>query len=435
MRAHDILAAKRDGAILSEEQIRWILDAYTAGVVPDYQMAALLMAIFIHGLNAAELSVWTDAMIRSGRVMDLSSVPGVKVDKHSTGGVGDKVSLPLAPLVAECGVPVPMISGRGLGHTGGTLDKLESIPGFSVDLDPQAYADTVRDIGLCLIGQTDDLCPADRKLYALRDVTATVASVPLIASSIMSKKLAEGIDALVLDVKVGTGAFMKTLDRARLMAETMVAIGEKMGRRTVAYITDMNQPLGRRVGNALEVREAIEVLDGGGPQDLVEVTLALGAEMLVLGGVAADLPAAREKLEAARREGRGLARFARLIEAQGGDPSVLEHPERLPDAARRLVVTAPRSGYVQAIATEELGVAALILGAGRETKEDVIDPAVGMYIDAKLGVEVREGDALVTLHFNSYARLEDSARRALAAYTIGDEPPPAHRLIVERISA
>jgi len=435
MRAHDILSAKRDGEALSEQQIRWILDAYTAGVVPDYQMAALLMAIFIHGMNEVELSVWTDAMIASGRVMDLSSVPGIKVDKHSTGGVGDKVSLPLAPLVAECGVPVPMISGRGLGHTGGTLDKLESIPGFSVDLDPQAYADNVRNHGLCLIGQTADLCPADRKLYALRDVTATVASVPLIASSIMSKKLAEGIDALVLDVKVGTGAFMKTLDRARLMAETMVAIGEEMGRRTVAYITDMNQPLGRRVGNALEVKETIDVLDGGGPDDLVEVTLTLGAEMLVLGGKAADLAEAREKLQAARREGRGLARFARLVDAQGGDRAAIEDPERLPSADRRLVVGAPREGFVQAIDTEAVGVAALVLGAGRERKEDVLDPGVGLYVDAKLGDRVRKGDALVTLHFNSDARLEEATGRALRAYTIGDEAPEARPLVVERIGA
>ena len=433
MRAHDVLRAKRDGKRLTEEQIRWVLEGYTDGSVPDYQMSALAMAVFIHGLDDKELSVWTDAMIRSGRVMDLSAVPGTKVDKHSTGGVGDKVSLPLAPLVAECGVPVPMISGRGLGHTGGTLDKLESIPGFSVDLDPDQYAANVADIGLCLIGQTADLCPADRKLYALRDVTATVASIPLIASSIMSKKLAEGIDALVLDVKVGTGAFMKSLEDARHLATTMVAIGQEMGRRVVAYVTDMNQPLGRRVGNALEVEETLEVLDGGGPADLVEVTLTLGSEMLVLGGVASDPEAARAKLEAARQEGRGLARFRRLVEAQGGDPAVVEDPSLLPSAARRLVVPAPRSGYVRAIDTEAVGVAALVLGAGRETKEDRLDPGVGLYVDAKLGDEVAEGEALVTLHFNSPARLEEANRRALEAYTIGDEPPEMPPLVVERI--
>ena len=431
MRAFDIIRAKRDGERLNDEQLRWILAGYVSGAVPDYQMAALVMAIYLRGMDAAELSVWTTAMMESGRVMDLSAVPGIKVDKHSTGGVGDKVSLPLAPLVAACGVPVPMISGRGLGHTGGTLDKLESIPGFSVDLTAEDYARLVGEIGLCLIGQTDDLVPADRKLYALRDVTATVASIPLIASSIMSKKMAEGIDALVLDVKVGSGAFMKTEADARNLAQTMVGIGREMGREVVALLTGMDQPLGRTVGNALEVRESVEILQGGGPADTVEIVVELGAEMLVLGGVAADLPAGRASMEQARQDGSGYAKFRQLISAQGGADDALDH---LPEAPDRTLFEATRAGFVGAIHTEGVGVAALILGAGRETKEAEIDHAVGLEILAKIGDRVEAGQPLVRIHHRGGERLPEALDRLGAAYEIDDIAPPARPLLIDRIT-
>ena len=331
MRAYDIIRKKRDGVALSDEEIRAFLAGYTDGSIPDYQAAALAMAVFFRGLDPRELATWTDAMLHSGDVIDLSDLPGRKVDKHSTGGVGDKVSLCLAPIVAACGVKVPMVSGRGLGHTGGTLDKLEAIPGFTVDLPLARFREIVADVGLCLIGQTERLAPADRKLYALRDVTATVESIPLIASSILSKKLAEGIDALVLDVKVGRGAFMKTEDDARILARTMVDIGTRVGKQVVALLTDMSQPLGLAVGNALEVVEALEVLRGGGPADLVEITLALAAEMLVLGGVADDLDAGRARALEAIADGSALERMRRLVAAQGGDPSVIDDPANPPD--------------------------------------------------------------------------------------------------------
>jgi pyrimidine-nucleoside phosphorylase len=435
VRAYDIIRKKRDGGALTEAEIRWVLRGFTAGDVPDYQMAALAMAIFLRGMTSVELGIWTDAMIHSGRVMDLSRIPAKKVDKHSTGGVGDKVSLPLAPLVAACGVPVPMISGRGLGHTGGTLDKLEAIPGFDVRLDPEAYARTVAEVGLCLIGQTDDLCPADRKLYALRDVTATVESIPLIASSIMSKKLAEGIDALVLDVKTGSGAFMKTAELSRELARTMVGIGEAMGRRVVAYITDMDQPLGRAVGNALETAESIATLHGQGPADLVEVTLTLGAEMLVLGEVAADVGEGRRRLQAAMDDGTAFDRFRRMVVAQGGDGGVIDDPGRLPQAEATVDVPAPSGGIVRAIQTEAIGVAALVLGAGRETQESIIDPAVGLIVHKKVGDTVAPGEPLVTLHVNDRTKLSDAEARIIEAYEIGESAPAPRPLIVERIAA
>ncbi len=431
MRAFDVIRAKRDGERLTDGQLRWVLDGYVAGQVPDYQMAALVMAIYLNGMDARELSVWTTAMMESGRVMDLSAVPGIKVDKHSTGGVGDKVSLPLAPLVAACGVPVPMISGRGLGHTGGTLDKLESIPGFSVNLSADDYARLVGEIGLCLIGQTEDLVPADRKLYALRDVTATVASIPLIASSIMSKKMAEGIDALVLDVKVGSGAFMKTEADARTLAETMVGIGREMGREVVARLTGMHQPLGRMVGNALEVVESIQILKGKGPADTVEVVIELGAEMLVLGGVADDLAAGRTRIEAARSDGSGLDKFRQLVMAQGGTADCLDN---LPSAPDRTTFTAQRAGFVSAIDTEGVGVAGLLLGAGRETKESTIDPAVGLEVLAKIGDRVDAGQPLVEIHHRGPARLDDALRRLGDAYVIADEAPAAQDLLIARIT-
>ncbi len=425
-RVVELIAQKRRGDALSEEDIRGLLAAYTRGEVPDYQMSALAMAIFFQGMTPAELAPWTDAMLHSGEVIDLAHLPGRKVDKHSTGGVGDKISLPLAPLVAVCGVKVPMISGRGLGHTGGTLDKLESIPGFRTDLSVTTFIDQVARLGVALIGQTGEVCPADKKLYALRDVTATVESIPLIASSIMSKKLAEGIDALVLDVKVGSGAFMRTEEKARRLAQTMVGIGAEVGKKTVALLTDMNQPLGRMVGNALEVRESIEILAGGGPADVRALTLALAEAMLDLGGVDPGMA------QAALDDGSALTRFAEIIEAQGGDPAVCHDLDLLPSAPKREAFVASRSGYISAIETTRVGLAAVSLGAGRATKEDTIDPRVGLEIDVRLGDSVKAGQPLLWLHHDD--RGLDAARAHLeAAYEIGDAPPPDRPLIIDRI--
>src|SRR4051812_24980483 len=349
MRPYELIKAKREGLALDPGDIRSFMDGYTKGTIPDYQMAAMTMAIFFKGLNPVELGAWTRAMLESGEVLDLSETRGVKVDKHSTGGVGDKVSLSLAPLAAACGVPVPMISGRGLGHTGGTLDKLESIPGFKVDLSVADYRRLVRDVGACLIGQTATLAPADKKLYALRDVTATVDCLPLIASSIMSKKLAEGIDALVLDVKTGSGAFMKTLESSRALARTMIDIGTQMKRKVTALITDMDQPLGRAVGNSLEVIEAVEMLRGKAPHDYTEVTLALTAEMLVLGGKASNVREAREQLERSVKDGSALRKLKEIVQAQGGDPRAIDDYSRLPQARATEDVLASGDGFVTGI--------------------------------------------------------------------------------------
>jgi pyrimidine-nucleoside phosphorylase len=427
MRVVDLIERKRDGGRLTGPEIRELIAAYTRDAVPDYQMAALLMAIFIRGMEDDELAAWTDAMLRSGEVLDLGDIPGVKVDKHSTGGVGDKISLPLAPLVAACGVRVPMVSGRGLGHTGGTLDKLESIPGFSTQQPVERFRELVADLGLALIGQTDEIAPADRRLYALRDVTGTVPSIPLIASSIMSKKLAEGIDALVLDVKVGSGAFMRTLPEARFLAETMVAIGRGMKKRVVALLTDMSQPLGQAVGNALEVRESIEVLRGGGPADIRALTLALAEEMLRLAHV--DPAEAKRALD----DGRGLARFRDIVAAQGGDPRAIDDPDRLPTAPHVEPLVSPRDGYVTAIDAREIGVGAMCLGAGRARKEDVIDPGVGLMLAKRVGDPVRAGEPLLYLH-HAGVGLDDARRRLAAAWTFGDEPPAPLPLVLDRIA-
>jgi pyrimidine-nucleoside phosphorylase len=367
-------------------------------------------------------------------VLDLSDIPGLKVDKHSTGGVGDKVSLCLAPLVAACGVKVPMISGRGLGHTGGTLDKLESIPGFRVDLSTAEYRARVRDVGACLIGQTSTLAPADKKLYALRDVTATVDCIPLIAASIMSKKLAEGIDALVLDVKVGSGAFIKSLDGARMLARTMIDIGTRMKRKVTALLTDMDQPLGRAVGNALEVREAISVLRGAGPADLTEVTLALGAEMLVLGGKASSPQDAHAALARAVESGAGLRKLEEITAAQGGDAAAVRDPDRLPQAALTRELGAPSDGYVAAIDSEGVGMAGVALGAGRERVDARIDPAVGFTLLKKVGDAVHRGEPLLRIHASDASRLEDVQERLLRAYRIASQRPPPRPLIVERMA-
>ena len=435
MIATDLLRQKREGHALSDADIEAFLAAYTDGRVPDYQMSAMAMAIYFRGLDARELGAWTRAMLHSGDVLDLSDIPGRKVDKHSTGGVGDKISLPLAPLVAACGVKVPMISGRGLGHTGGTLDKLESIPGFSVNLDVPTYRRLVRDVGACLIGQTSRLAPADRKLYALRDVTSTVESIPLISSSIMSKKLAEGIDALVLDVKFGSGAFMREFDRAELLAKTMVGIGASFGKDVVALLTDMDQPLGEAVGNALEVIESAEILKGRGPSDVRELTLALGAEMLVLGHVATTIDEARAQLEAAIADGRAFAKFEEIAAAQGGDARALSDYTRLPTAKRLVEVTAARSGFVTAIQTDEVGRAAMLLGAGRQKVDDQVDPAVGLVLHKRVGDEVRAGDSLATLHVNDEAPLEAARRRLTEAFTFGEAPLAPRPLVARRIAS
>ncbi len=434
MRAAESIGRKRDGERLSDDEIRRLIAAYAKGELPDYQMSALAMAIFFQGLDARELATWTDAMLRSGEVLDLGHIPGAKVDKHSTGGVGDKISLPLAPLAAACGLRVPMISGRGLGHTGGTLDKLESIPGFRTDLPVSRFIECVADdaLGFGLIGQTDEICPADKRLYGLRDVTATVESIPLIASSIMSKKLAEGIDGLVLDVKVGSGAFMKTEARARALAETMVGIGERTGCRTVALLTDMSAPLGRMVGNALEVRESLDVLRGGGPDDVRALTIRLAVEMLVLGG--RDRDDAERDATAALDDGRALDRFRAIVEVQGGDPRVIDDPDRLPTAPKHREHRASTSGYLTAIDTTRIGLAAMTLGAGRAQTDDRVDPRVGLEICARPGDRIEAGQPLCIIH-HADTGLDGCIAHLDAAWTLGDAAPEPRPLIIDRIAA
>jgi len=438
MRPYDLIRKKRDGGQLSSEELQFLVWGATSGGIADEQLAAFLMAVFFRGMDLQkELPAWLHAMLHSGQVLDLSAIPGRKVDKHSTGGVGDKISLPLAPLVAVCGVRVPMVSGRGLGHTGGTLDKLESIPGFSVDLSIARFAELVNRLGVCLIGQTAEIAPADRKLYALRDATATVESIPLIASSILSKKLAEGIDALVLDVKVGRGAFMKTLEEARLLARTMVDLCKALGRGCVALLTDMDAPLGSAVGNAVEVRESIEVLRGGGPPDVRELTLRLGVEMLLSGeapGVGNDPLLARMRLETALADGGALRRFMQLVEAQGGDPSAIEDPSRLPQPKAKREVRADKSGVLTRLDAEVVGLAAVDLGAGRARKEDVVDHAAGLLLRKRLGEEVRAGDVLAELHAAGDSRLDAGEARLRAAFAIGDKAPALRPLVMERVA-
>jgi pyrimidine-nucleoside phosphorylase len=430
---YELIKAKRDGGRLEPADIRAFIQAYTAGTVADYQMAAMCMAIFFKGLDSRELGAWARAMLESGEVLDLSDTPGVKVDKHSTGGVGDKVSLSLAPLAAACGVPVPMISGRGLGHTGGTLDKLESIPGFNVNLPTSEYRRLVREVGCCLIGQTAQVAPADKKLYALRDVTATVDCIPLIASSIMSKKLAEGIDALVLDVKVGSGAFMKRDEDARLLARTMIGLGAEMGKKVVALLTDMDQPLGRKVGNALEVEEAVDMLRGEAPEDYTEITYALTAEMLVLGKKAATVEEAREKLRGVVRDGSAVRKLKEIVQSQGGDPRAIDDYSLLPRARSTVDVVAPRDGWVTEIDTEGVGLAGVALGAGRQRVDSRIDPAVGFTLLKKTGERAEKGEPVVRVHYNDPGPVEGVKARLLAAYRFGDAAPPARPLVRERV--
>lgn len=423
----ELIEIKRDGGTHTAEELQRLVTAFVSGEMPDYQMAAWLMAAFIRGLDSEETAALTEAMARSGRMVDLSSIPGVKVDKHSTGGVGDTTTLVLAPLVASCGVPVAKMSGRGLGFTGGTLDKLESIPGFSVQLEPEAFLAQVRDVGVAVIAQSADVDPADKKMYALRDVTATVPSMPLIVGSIISKKVAGGADAIVLDVKVGSGAFMKSEADARALAAELKRVGELLGRTVVAILTNMNQPLGRAVGNSLEVREAIRTLRGDGPGDLTELCLVLGSKMLVLGRVAADEREARDLLLDSITSGRALETFRAWIAAQGGDPGVADDESLLPVGAHTREVTAGRDGWIVGFDAEGVGRAAMVLGAGRLRKEDPIDAGAGLEIGVKSGDRVKLGDRLGTLYTNDAARLDDAAGRLTEAVHIGDEectPPP-----------
>ena len=440
MRAYDLIRKKRDGGVLTSDELNYLAWGASTGGVADEQLAAFLMAVFFRGMEPrVELPAWLNAMLHSGQVLDLSRIPGRKVDKHSTGGVGDKISLPLAPLVAVCGVKVPMVSGRGLGHTGGTLDKLESIPGFSTDLPIARFAELVNRLGLCMIGQTAEIAPADRKLYALRDATATVESVPLIASSILSKKLAEGIDALVLDVKVGRGAFMKELPQARLLARTMVDLCRAVGRGCTALVTDMEAPLGFAVGNAVEVAESIEVLRGAGPPDVRELTLLLGVEMLIAGeaagvqGATDPRASARALLEAALQDGSALRRFAALVDAQGGDASCIEDPSRLPQPKAVRELRCDRSGFLAALDAEAVGLCAVELGAGRARQEDTVDPAAGLLLRKRVGDEVRAGEVLAVLHAQDEKRLDAGELRMRTAALIEAAPRRPRPLLLERI--
>jgi pyrimidine-nucleoside phosphorylase len=429
----ELLAKKRDGHALDEAEVHRLVADYMSGAVTDYQMSAFLMAVFFRGLDDAETVALTEAMLHSGKVLDLAGVTGVKVDKHSTGGVGDKVSLCLAPLVAACGVPVPMVSGRGLGHTGGTLDKLEAIPGFRTDLDADRFARVVGDVGVCMIGQTSEIAPADKRIYALRDVTATVECVPLIVASILSKKLAEGIDALVLDVKVGRGAFMRDVDRAKELATALVRVGTRARKRVTAILTDMESPLGVAVGNAIETREALEVLRGGGPADVVECTKVLGAEMLVAGRKAKDATEGRLAIERAITAGDGARVMERMIEAQGGDASVVADPSRLEVARVVLPIVSRQEGYVTAVDALEIGLAGVAMGAGRARADQKVDPAVGIAVDAKPGTRVGRGDPLARL----FVRHEDDAagirERVARAFTVAREAPPPRPLVLGRV--
>jgi pyrimidine-nucleoside phosphorylase len=431
LRAVDVVQKKRDGGELTREEIGFFVQGYARGEIPDYQAAALAMAVFFRGMSPAEIVALTEGMMRTGEVLDLSDLPGPKVDKHSTGGVGDKTSLVLAPLAAACGVYVPMISGRGLGHTGGTLDKLESIPGFDVRLSLGRLHEVLRACGLGLIGQTPEIAPADRRLYALRDVTATVESLPLISASIMSKKMAEGIDALVLDVKCGDGAFLPGLDQARALATTMVGIGRGMGKKVAALITAMDQPLGRTVGNALEVAECLETLKGRGPADLESLSIELAAWMIHLAGVTASLDTARAKVRGALASGAGLERLRRVVELQGGDPRVCEDPSLLPQAPETVVVRSERDGRVARLAARAIGDASMLLGAGRETVQSTIDPAVGFVFHKKVGDPVAVNEPIVTAHVGKASRREEALARLREAIVVSPEAPARGALVLD----
>lgn len=428
-RAIDVIRKKRDAVELSTPEIEGLVAAYTRGDIPDYQVSAWLMAVVLRGMTRPETASLTDAMLHSGEVLDLSALPSRKVDKHSTGGVGDKTSLILAPLVATAGITVPMISGRGLGHTGGTLDKLEAIPGFDVNLPVAEFRRVLKTCGCAMIGQTAEIAPADRKLYALRDVTGTVESPYLICASIMSKKLAEGIDALVLDVKTGSGAFMKSEKDAAFLAELMVETGERMGKRMVALITDMDQPLGNMIGNALEVVEVVDVLRGRGPADLRELCLELAGWMLYLGGASETVADGKQQSAQLVASGKALERFRQMVELQGGDPHIIDDPRKLPQARHTTQIVSEKSGYVASMQCEQIGTACVILGGGRERKEDSVDPAVGIVLHKKVGDRVTAGEPLATVHYNDESRAHRAQQMINESYQIGEVAPQGRPLI------
>ncbi len=433
IRAIDVIRKKRDGGELTQAEIAALVDGYTRGEIPDYQASAWLMAVLLKGMTPPESAFLTDTMLRSGEVLDFSDLPKRKVDKHSTGGVGDKTSLVLAPVVAAGGLIVPMISGRGLGHTGGTLDKLEAIPGFNVNLPVARFRKVLESCGCSMIGQTAEIAPADRKLYALRDVTSTVESPFLICASIMSKKLAEGIDALVLDVKTGSGAFMKKEEDAVYLAELMVETGERMGKKMAALITNMDQPLGRYVGNALEVVEVLEVLRGEGPDDLRDLCHELAAWMFLLGDRVRTIAEGKQLSERLIRSGEALSKFREMVKLQDGDPRAIDDPTRLPQAKNKDDVLSPRAGYVQSIQCERSGTACVILGGGRERKEDSVDPAVGFVLHKRVGDAVASGEPLCTIHYNSEALAARAKALLLESFTIGDKAPATQRPLVHRV--
>jgi len=432
-RAIDVIRKKRDGVELSRGEIEGLVNAYTSNEIPDYQVSAWLMAVVLKGMTRPETAALTDAMLRSGEVLDLSSLRASKVDKHSTGGVGDKTSLVLAPLAAAAGVAVPMISGRGLGHTGGTLDKLESIPGFNVNLPVAEFRRVLEACGCAMIGQTAEIAPADRKLYALRDVTGTVESPYLICASIMSKKLAEGIDALVLDVKTGSGAFMKSEKDAAFLAELMVETGERMGKQVVALITDMDQPLGNMIGNSLEVVEVVDVLHGGGPQDLRDLCIELAGWMLHLGGVSKTVAEGKQQSAKLISSGEALERFRQMVELQGGDVRVIDDAKRLPQSQHTMEVVSAKAGYVGSIQCEQVGTACVILGGGRERKEDSVDPAVGIVLHKKVGDQVNGGEPLATIYYNAAPRAERARQLIEASFEIASSVPSAKRPLIHRV--
>ena len=433
MRMIDIIEKKRDGKSLTKEEIEFFVNGYTRGEVPDYQASSLAMAIFFQDMNDEERAALTMSMVNSGEKIDLSDINGIKVDKHSTGGVGDTTTLVLAPLVAAVGVPVAKMSGRGLGHTGGTIDKLESVKGFNVEISEKDFIKLVNDNQVAVIGQSGNLTPADKKLYALRDVTGTVNSIPLIASSIMSKKIAAGADAIVLDVKTGSGAFMKTLDDAEALAHAMVRIGNNVGRNTMAIISDMSQPLGNAVGNSLELKEAIATLKGNGPKDLTELVLTLGSQMVVLAEQATSLDEARQMLIDAIKTGKALNKFKTFLSNQGGDDSIVDSPEKLPSAKYQVEFKAKKDGYITEIIANEIGVASMMLGAGRQTKEDVIDLGVGIVLNKKVGEHVEKGENILTIHTNT-KEIDDILYKLDNSITIeskGEAPTLIHKIITE----